>query len=188
MVRFANGKRCGVADDSTTAGDRQAPPIATTLLRRVLDGSRYLLAIGVVSALAGAIALLVYAGIATVTIVWDAYRDAAFDMKGATDLAVAFLKLIDVILVGTVLYIIALGLVELFVDPELPTPGWLTIRTLDDLKDKVIGTVIVLIGVSFTGQFVESRGDDAILRLGLAVAAVVLALGVVQFLGAKRGK
>jgi uncharacterized membrane protein YqhA len=83
--------------------------------------------------------------------------------------------MIDLFLLGTVLYIVAIGLYELFVDPGLPMPGWLRITTLDDLKERLLGVVGVLLAVTFLGSAVTWDGSADI--LGLAVGAV---LGVVS--------
>jgi uncharacterized membrane protein YqhA len=85
--------------------------------------------------------------------------------------------IIDLFLLGTVLYIIAVGLYELFVDPGLPMPAWLRITTLDDLKERLLGVVVVLLAVTFLGSAVTWDGSVNILALGLAVGTV---LGVVS--------
>src|SRR2546430_666113 len=85
--------------------------------------------------------------------------------------------MIDLFLLGTVLYIVALGLYELFIDDRLPMPAWLLIQDLDDLKNKLIGVVIVLLGVTFLGKVVTWDGDRNILFFGGASALVIIALG-----------
>ncbi|HEU0114128.1 MAG TPA: YqhA family protein, partial [Thermomicrobiales bacterium] len=100
--------------------------------------------------------------------------------------AVECIQLIDVFLLGTVLYIVALGLYELFIDPGLPVPVWLKITDLDELKEKLIGVVVVLLGVAFLGEVVSWQNDPAILALGVAVAAVIAALSLVFALMPKR--
>jgi len=93
------------------------------------------------------------------------------------------IELVDLFLVGTTLYIIALGLYELFFDPHLPSPAWLIIRNLDDLKAKVLGVVIVILAVLFLGQALTWDGERDLLRFGGAVALVIAAL--TYFLGQK---
>ena len=85
--------------------------------------------------------------------------------------------MIDLFLLGTVLYIVAIGLYELFVDPGLPMPAWLRITTLDDLKERLLGVVGVLLAVTFLGSAVTWDGSANILALGLAVGVV---LGVIS--------
>ena len=81
---------------------------------------------------------------------------------------------------------IALGLYELFIDHQVPVPNWLEIRTLDDLKDKLIGVIIVVIGVGFLGQFTTWNGETNLLISGGGAALVIAALTF--FLGQKSKK
>lgn len=146
------------------------------MLRTILASSRFFIAIAVFGAFIAAVALITYAGLVVVEVTWNAFsRDIA--PEHAKTLAVEFIELIDLFLLGTVLYIVALGLYELFIDDKLPMPRWLLIRDLDDLKDKLLGVVIVLLGVTFLGKVVTWNGDTAIVYFGAAIAAVIAALG-----------
>jgi uncharacterized membrane protein YqhA len=157
-----------------------------SLVRTILASSRFFIAIAVLASFVSAIALIVYCGV----VVLDATRDAFtghFTPEGAKDLAVEFIEMIDFFLLGTVLYIVALGLYELFVDDQLPMPGWLRIHDLDDLKDKLMGVVIVLLGVTFLGRVVTWDGSNNILYFGTAIALVILALGAFLAINARFG-
>ncbi len=77
----------------------------------------------------------------------------------------------------------AIGLYELFVDPQLPTLPWLAIKDIDDLKARVLGVVIVVLGVLFLGQVISWDGERDLLGFGVAVALVIAAL--TYFLAAK---
>jgi uncharacterized membrane protein YqhA len=121
--------------------------------------------------------------IAVASAAWHALRYPRTDVAEAKHMAVDFIELIDVFLLGTVLYIIALGLYELFVDPALPMPGWLKIRDLDELKERVI---IVLLGVTFLGSAVTWQGQDGFLGFGVAIAAVIGVLGLVLWITGHR--
>ena len=78
-----------------------------------------------------------------------------------------------------VLYIVALGLYDLFIDDKLPMPSWLVIRDIDDLKEKLIGVVIVLLAVTFLSNVVTWNGNPNIVALGAAIGLVLLGLGYV---------
>ena len=153
------------------------------MVRRTVASSRFFIAIAVLGTFVAAVALLVYGALAVAEIVWDTIAAGEVSASGAKQLAVDFIELIDVFLLGTVLYIVALGLYELFVDPALPVPTWLRVDSLDDLKAKLIQVVVVLLGVSFLGSVVEWNGDAAIIELGAAVALVIAAFGLILFVG-----
>ena len=96
-------------------------------------------------------------------------------------------SIIDIFLIGTVLFVISAGLYQLFVHRDVPLPGWLKIESLDDLKNNLTEVIIVALLVAFLGQAVEWTGDVAILGLGLAIAAVVVAVAVLTWASRPRG-
>ncbi len=53
---------------------------------------------------------------------------------------------VDLFLLGTAFYLIALGLYELFIDEHAPVPAWLEIHDLDDLKNKLLSVIVVVLG------------------------------------------
>jgi uncharacterized membrane protein YqhA len=146
------------------------------MIRAVLNSSRYLVVIAVLGSLVAAIALFVYGAVETVSVVLDTAAMAQVSSKGAKVLALAFIEIVDLFLLGTVFLIIALGLYELFVDDGLNLPKWLLIRTLDDLKNKLAGVVVVVMAVLFLGHVVTWDGQRELVGFGVAVAAVIAAL------------
>ncbi len=146
------------------------------MLRRILAGSRYLIIIAVLGTFLAAIAVLVYGGLTVVHVIYEMFASSQFTTDEAKHFAVEFIEIIDLFLLGTVLYIVSLGLYELFIDEKLTMPPWLVISDLDDLKGKLIGVVIVLLAVTFLGNVVTWNGSQSILWLGLAVGLVLLAL------------
>jgi uncharacterized membrane protein YqhA len=150
----------------------------TTIVRRLLGSSRYFIAVAVVGSFVASAAALVYGGFATFVIVFHTFSTPEFSVSGAKLLSVDLVTMIDLFLIGTVLYIVSVGLYELFIDPGLPMPGWLKITTLDDLKERLLGVVAVLLAVTFLGNAVTWNGTTDILALGIAIGVV---LGVVSF-------
>jgi uncharacterized membrane protein YqhA len=149
------------------------------VVRQVLASTRFFIAIAAVGMFLASVSLLVFGTIAVARTTIDAIREGHIDDKVVKHLSVEYISLADVYLLGTVLYIVALGLYELFVDPDLPMPDWLRIETLDDLKHRLIGVIIVLLGVSFVGFVVEWDGDKDIVYLGISIALVIGALGFI---------
>ncbi len=147
------------------------------MLRNILAGSRYLIAIAVIGAFLAAAAVLIYGGLTVLNIVLEVFAQGVFTIKGAKVLAIDCTEVIDLFLLGAVLYIISLGLYVLFIDDRLPMPRWLEISSLDRLKEQLIVVVIVLLAVSFLGYVVDWDGSANILALGIAVGLVLFALG-----------
>jgi uncharacterized membrane protein YqhA len=147
------------------------------LVRRILSSSRFFIVIAVLSSFVASTAAMVYGGLATINIVFTTFRDTSFTEKGAKLLSVGLITMVDLFLLGTVLYIVSVGLYELFIDPGLPMPAWLRITTLDDLKERLLGVVAVLLAVTFLASATTWDGTSDILSLGIAIGLV---LGVVS--------
>jgi uncharacterized membrane protein YqhA len=144
-------------------------------LRRTVTWTRFLIYIPVVALFVGAVALVVLGGFETVMAVYHAFFDGSVSEKQTL---VDFITLADLFLLATVLYIIALGLFQLFIDDTLPLPQWLVVHDLDDLKEKLTSVVVVVLAVFFLGVVVKSPESIRILWEGLGIGAIILALSV----------
>ncbi len=144
-------------------------------MKEVLAKSRYLIIIAVVCTLVAATALLLYGGGLTVQVFMDAIAYGKISAKGAKTLLLSFIELVDLFLLSTVLYIIAVSLYELFID-DLPVPEWLVVKDLDALKDKLVGVVIVVLSVLFLGQIITWDGERDLLGYGVAIALMIATL------------
>ena len=157
-------------------------------LRNVFGASRFIIGLAVVGAFVGSAILLLIATITLFSIAWNEIVNFDPDNLGGAHidrLAVELIEITDIILLGTVLYIVALGLYQLFIDRNLPLPHWLKVNDLTDLKRDLIGVVVVLLGVSFLGEVVNWEGESDVLPLGAAVALVIAALGFILWLTPK---
>jgi uncharacterized membrane protein YqhA len=145
------------------------------VLSRILASSRYLILIAVLGSLSAFVALLIAGALQIGITIFYAITAPDITSKGLKALSLSFIEIIDVFLLATVFYIVALGLYELFIDANIVVPSWLSIQDLDDLKSKLASVVIVVLGVLFLGQALEWKGND-ILSYGVAVALVIAAL------------
>ena len=93
-------------------------------------------------------------------------------------LSVEFVEFTDFFLLATVLYITSLGLFSLFVTDRVPVPTWLTFRDFDDLKERLIGVVVVMLAVFFLGEVLREEGGLDLLWLGLSISSVFLSLSL----------
>jgi uncharacterized membrane protein YqhA len=142
------------------------------MIKRVLENSRFVVFIAVAGSLVATLTLLIF-GIYEIGVVLVKIPQGAVDLKTAV---LKFIEIIDGFLLATVFLIIAVGLYELFIDSTLNLPEWLDIKTLDDLKAKLIGVVIIVLAVIFLGNTARWSGGTEILYLGGGIAAVIAAL------------
>ena len=123
---------------------------------------------------------------AVVTFVWGCAKVVSFVRllleEGATSpvAVVRLLDVIDVYLLGTVVLILAVGLVELFVTP-LRLPGWLVIRSIGDLKGKLIDVIQLVAAIKFLEKLVLDKDALDVLYYGIAVSLVISVLVLVRF-------
>lgn len=156
------------------------------MLARLLAQSRYVVIIAVIGSLLASATVTVFAGVHMVRIALAILRADSYVDDGAKRVAVGATEVIDLFLLGTVLYVIALGLYQLFIDRDVYLPPWLEIHTLDNLKERLLSTVIVILAVSFLGFAVTWDGSMNILALGGATGLVLASLAYTMSLSLRR--
>ena len=157
-------------------------------VRNIFAASRFIIGLAVLGSFIGSAILLLVATASLFSIAWNEIVNFEPDNLGGRHidrLGVELIEIIDIILLGTVLYIVALGLYQLFIDQNLVLPRWLKVNDLTDLKRDLIAVVVVLLGVSFLGEVVNWEGESDVLPLGAAVALVIAALGFILWLTPK---
>ena len=143
----------------------------------ILRASRYLIIIAVVGAYAVSTILIVYGGALLVNILIDIFlTQPYFSASADRKLMLECIQLIDIFLLGTAFYIVALGLYELFIARLPTTPSWLSVRDLDDLKAKLLGVIIVILSVFFLEQVINWNGKRDVLDLGIGEALMIGAI------------
>ena len=150
-------------------------------MKKILGTSRYIVFLAVLTALVLGLTLFILGA-------YKAGMEIVHILQGELpkSLAAAFIEIADLLLLGVVMYIIALGLYELFIDDTVPVPHWLEIHSIDDLKAKLISVVIVVLGVDFLKQVVSWDGERNLLTFGGGIALIIAAL--TYFLSSKTGK
>lgn len=127
-----------------------------------------------------AAALFAYATIKTVLTLPGLLT--SFTTKGEKALMLFAVETADLFLIAVVLYVTAAGLYALFMGRR-PTSKdgevakWLEVETLDDLKQNLLGVVVVAMAVFFLGVLVKDDVTLNLLETGGGIAAVVAALG-----------
>ena len=142
------------------------------MMRRGAAWSRFITLAPIAGLFVAAVVMTGVAVVDTVQITLSVFG-GHYELK---TIVVEFIELADIFLLAIVLYIMSLGLYELFIDDTLPVPTWLEIHTLEDLKEKLIGVVIVVLAVFFLGRVIESAEPLDVSYLGGGIALVIAAL------------
>lgn len=144
------------------------------MLDRIMSSTRFVVLLGVIASVVLSAALFIVATIRTFMMVADALMKASYD-KTAKSLAIAAIEQADVFLIATAILIVGIGLHELFIG-EVSLPKWLLIKSIDDLKDKLINVVVVVLAVNFLADVAEWDGKTDLLNVGLGIGVVILSL------------
>jgi uncharacterized membrane protein YqhA len=128
--------------------------------------------IAVVGIFLSALATYGWALLTTLDFIVDLLSSDAWEESGTI---VELLEVLDLYLVGTVLLITAIGLYELFIG-TVQLPEWLVIRTLGDLKRKIVEVIVLVIGIKFLEKLVTEKEAIDVLWYGLGSAAVMAVL------------
>lgn len=159
--------------------------ITTRFISQVAGLTRFIVMVPVLGLLVSAIALVVLGAIETVHVIGSAILPV--ESGGATlkETLVGFIELADLFLLAVVIYIIALGLFELFIDADLKLPGWLQFHDLDDLKYRLLGVVVVVLAVLFLGRAIQTPDAQDLFWIGAATASVIASLALFMKSGHK---
>jgi len=142
---------------------------------RLVGATRFMALVPTFGMLISAILVVVAGALKTVS----AFASFLQNPSDTKSVLVDVVEIADTFLLGIVIYIIALGIFSLFIEDRVPLPSWLEFHNLEDLKEKLIGVVVVVMAVFFLGKVIEAKPDQYLVTmyLGLGIAAVVGAVG-----------
>lgn len=146
----------------------------------LLEKTKYLGLIGVISLLVAAIAAFIWGAIKTVNAIIgmiSSYGKDAF-------IAVQLIELVDAFLIATALYVFAVSLYEMFI-AKIALPEWMLANNLPELKDKLGGVIILVMVVTFLEHLVEWSVPYDSLLFAIAITLVSGALIALSRFGNK---
>jgi uncharacterized membrane protein YqhA len=162
---------------SIEPADQDEPPgQVEALVGRILSTSRYFILLAILGSFVAACGVLIYAWVAGFAQWASDYIHPELDPGGIKKVSVEVISLVDLFLLSTVLFVVAIGLYQLFVDPRPRRPRWLRIADLDDLKERLLSTVVVLLAVSFLGYVVTWDGAINLVGVGAGIGIVMFAI------------
>ncbi len=148
-------------------------------MSRFFTVTRYLIIIPVIGLGIAAAIFFVFGGIGLIELLVDAVRAALglIEAHGdSNDFVVEVVEHVHLFLIGTVLYITAIGFYQLFIS-EIEFPGWLKIENTEDLETSLIGVTVVVLAVNFLSVVFAGESVD-LLTQGAGIALPIAALGL----------
>jgi len=149
-------------------------------MKAILEKSRYLALVGVISLLVAAVAAFAWGTLKTVhavmLVVESLGKDAAITIE--------FIEIIDSFLIATAILIFTVSLYELFIG-EINVPEWMLAHNLYELKAKLSSMVVLVMGVKFLQKLVELKNTTELMQTGIAIAIVSAVLIAFGYFGKK---
>jgi uncharacterized membrane protein YqhA len=155
-------------------------------MKPTLRVSRYLLVVTVVGCIVMFGVVTIYAALSVGSVILRIHV-GGYALTDIAAVTVAAFKILDLFLLGTILYIVALGLAALFLDAEAALPRWFKVGELQDLKVIVSQSVVVVLLIAFLGDVLEWENGTDIAFVGGGVAAVIAAIALMLRSGPREG-
>lgn len=161
----------------------ESPEPEPTLFTRMFGATRFVMTLAILAVFVGATVLLLVGIVEMGTGLWQALVRAETNVTESVSLRVSIIEAVDVILVATVLYLIAFGLYQLFVDPALRStlPKWLQISAFSNLEVRLAGMVVTVLSIIALTGALESHGGGDSSGVGFEIAAVIAAISLFLF-------
>jgi uncharacterized membrane protein YqhA len=152
--------------------------VAAVVLRSIMALASF------VTLLGAAVLVILATGEAFGAILEAVFGDRTGGGSVAEVLRVEMILAVDSVLVAIVLFLIGIGLVQLFLVPSLKDalPGWLRIDSLHALEVVLASMTVTVLAVTFLTQVLRTHGSGDVLGLGVAVAAVILSVSLFLYL------
>jgi len=148
---------------------------------KLLLKSRYLILLPILGLALAAATFFVFGGVGLIKLLYESVLGVIYPAHRAAGMSQGqfiyeVVEYVHTFLIGTVLYITAVGFYQLFVQ-EINFPAWLKIESTEELETNLIGVTVVVLAVNFMGAiFVGS--PDSLLQYGAGIALPIAALGV----------
>lgn len=150
-------------------------------MSRFLSYTRYLILIPIVGLTIAAAFFFVFGGIGLIYLIFELLLGGTDSAHEAAEVETGLLifevvEYVHTFLVGTVLFITAMGLFQLFIK-AVDLPGWLKVDSTEELETNLIGVTVAVLAVNFMGvTFAENT--ENVLLYGAGIALPIAALGV----------
>lgn len=150
-------------------------------MTRILSGTRFLVILPIIGLALAAGVFFVIGGFSLIRLIVEGiiglFIHSAAESHGEDiPFVIEVVEYVHTFLVGTVLYITAVGLYQLFID-EVEFHGWLRIDSTEELEMNLIGVTVVVLAVNFL-TVVYTRDVSALLEYGAGIALPIAALAL----------
>lgn len=149
---------------------------------KFISATRYLAIVPIVGLAIAAATMFGFGGLGLISFILRSITELSGGH--ATEVLPIFelLEYVHQFLIGTVLYITAMGLYQLFIQ-DVPLPIWMKTESSEDLENNLVGVTVVVLAIEFLGAVFSGRQDN-LLEYGAGIALPIAALAL--FIGMKQ--
>jgi len=148
-------------------------------MSKYIVGTRYLVIVPIIGLALASAALFVFGGYGLIKLVVQEVLVIFKVMEEHPDEVPVFVRLVEYVhtfLIGTVLYITAVGFFQLFIK-EIDFPEWLRIESTEELETNLIGVTVVVLAVNFMARAFTTT-ETEVLHYGAGIALPIAALAL----------
>ena len=150
-------------------------------MSRFLSGTRFLVIVPILGLALAAGVFFVFGGFQLISLIITSlieYVSGTYVQPHGDEVpfVIQVVEHVHTFLIGTVLYITAVGLYQLFID-EVEFHGWLKIDSTEELEMNLIGVTIVVLAVNFL-TVVYTRDLTGLMEYGVGIALPIAALAL----------
>ena len=150
-------------------------------MSRFLSGTRFLVIVPILGLALAAGVFFVFGGFQLISLIITSlieYISGTYVEPHGDELpfVIQVVEHVHTFLIGTVLYITAVGLYQLFID-EVEFHGWLKIDSTEELEMNLIGVTVVVLAINFL-TVVYTRDLPGLLEYGMGIALPIAALSL----------
>jgi uncharacterized membrane protein YqhA len=147
---------------------------------RLIGWTRYLVLIPIIGLLLASAAFFVFGGIGMIIVLVNSFSHFFEGSSGLSGgplpVEVEIVEYVHRFLIGTVLFITAVGFYQLFID-RVEFPSWLRIDSTEELETNLIGVTVVVLAVHFMGVVFTSDAEQ-LMRFGIGISLPIAALAL----------
>ena len=148
-------------------------------MERLIAGTRYLVILPILGLGLAASFFFIFGGFGLIRLLVEMLVGIFSGQVSELDTTLVIIEVVEYVhtfLVGTVLYITAVGLYQLFIT-EIKFPAWLKIDSTEELETNLIGVTVVVLAVNFMSA-VFVGGTEGLLDYGAGIALPIAALAL----------
>jgi uncharacterized membrane protein YqhA len=149
-------------------------------MKMILEKSRYLAIVGVISLLLASVAAFAWGALKTFHVV----RLVIESLGADAGITVEFIEIVDSFLIATAILIFTVSLYELFIG-DIDVPEWMLAHNLYELKAKLSSMIVLVMAVKFLQKLLDTKDANDLLLRGLATAVVSAVLIAFGYFGKK---